>query len=134
MVKKAMGSKQQEQMVSVVVVSIILVCAAVIISVWRSVKSDKVDTYWRGDSLAVSTYWDSNRIVVTHLVVTRDHSSATATLPEPRLVMESGGTVFDRKTLNQLVWKGQHGEPFASPAQNTPVSAVYYHPSFSNSR
>ena len=122
-------------MVSVIVVSVILVCTAVVIILaWRAVKTDKVDTYWRGDSLAVSTYWDSNRIVVTHLVVTRDRSSATATLPEPRLVMESDGTVFDRKTLNQLVWKGRHGEPFAPPAQDTPVSAVYYHPLLSNSR
>ena len=68
--------------------------------------------------------------IVTHLVFWGDGglSKAYAVLPEPILIIDSGGARIDKEELRNLRWRSYRGGPAPVPPEGAPITALYYRP------
>ncbi len=89
----------------------------------------KVEVSWNGDELRFRIGVDSPYVVTYLAYPTKDQGEAIAALPEPVVIIESGGGRLDAATMRRLVWKSERtGEQVSAPVSGSPIWALYYRP------
>lgn len=88
-----------------------------------------VKVSWNGDELRFRIGVDSLYVVTYLAYPTKDQGEAIAALPEPVVIIESGGGRLDAAALKRLVWKSERtGEQVSAPVSGSPIWALYYRP------
>lgn len=88
----------------------------------------RVTAQWGDNGLVLRPSSDGPFVVTCLVYGVGTAAVRHAVLPEPLVVIDSGGAAIESEALRKLTWRDWMGRTDAAPPDGTPMKALYYRP------